>query len=140
MHFGVSLLATLTIASSEILIDTASYNQTMKWGTYRPNLYFGMRSRETKTLMSGILWHDLRSLESKPWENIRHACDQNENVEFLWNQHDGKTFGVQTIKDRSNNAELTIKFVKLANTDGHLTDFAVRISGKPLDQSKGCKF
>lgn len=31
-------------------------NESLMWGTYRPNLYFGMRSRQPKSLMMGLVW------------------------------------------------------------------------------------
>lgn len=31
-------------------------NQSLLWGPYRPNLYFGIRPRIPKSLMLGLLW------------------------------------------------------------------------------------
>ena len=31
-------------------------NQSLLWGPYRPNLYFGVRPRLAKSLMTGLLW------------------------------------------------------------------------------------
>lgn len=31
-------------------------NQSLLWGPYRPNLYFGVRPRIPKSLMTGLLW------------------------------------------------------------------------------------
>jgi mannosyl-oligosaccharide glucosidase len=38
-------------------------NQTLFWGTYRPNLFFGTRTRSKNTLMTGLMWQSLNSLE-----------------------------------------------------------------------------
>jgi mannosyl-oligosaccharide glucosidase len=58
-------------------VDSSRYNETMFWGTYRPNVYFGTRSRSATTFLTGLLWHDLRNLESRPWESmnnlVRHS-------------------------------------------------------------------
>jgi mannosyl-oligosaccharide glucosidase len=45
--------ADTSILSSEI--GRAS-NQSLLWGPYRPNLYFGVRPRIPKSLMTGLLW------------------------------------------------------------------------------------
>lgn len=31
-------------------------NETLLWGPYRPNLYFGVRPRIPKSLTTGLLW------------------------------------------------------------------------------------
>ncbi len=31
-------------------------NQSLLWGPYRPNLYFGVRPRIPKSLMGGLMW------------------------------------------------------------------------------------
>jgi hypothetical protein len=33
-----------------------SEDQSLLWGTYRPNLYFGLRPRLPQSLMSGLMW------------------------------------------------------------------------------------
>lgn len=56
-------------------------------------------------------------------------------MEFAWDKHDGNTFGVQTIKDRKNNAEITIRFLKRNSKSRYGNQWTVRIAGKPLDDS-----
>ena len=31
-------------------------NQSLLWGSYRPNVYFGVRPRLPKSLVSGLMW------------------------------------------------------------------------------------
>jgi hypothetical protein len=45
------------------------YNASMLWGTYRPNLYFGTRARNPDSLLTGLAWFGLESMQSKPWES-----------------------------------------------------------------------
>lgn len=33
-------------------------NDSLLWGTYRPNLYFGTRTRFPESLMTGLIWFD----------------------------------------------------------------------------------
>ena len=32
------------------------YNQTMEWGTYKPNLFFGLKNRSPKPVTIGMAW------------------------------------------------------------------------------------
>lgn len=32
------------------------YNETMEWGTYKPNLFFGVKDRSPKPLIIGMAW------------------------------------------------------------------------------------
>jgi hypothetical protein len=34
-------------------------NSTLFWGTYRPNLYFGVRPRLPHSVMTGLMWYTL---------------------------------------------------------------------------------
>jgi mannosyl-oligosaccharide glucosidase len=48
-------LAEPSSASTVIEIEKAA-NDSLLWGPYRPNLYFGVRPRIPKSLMTGLLW------------------------------------------------------------------------------------
>ena len=57
----LSLLVCLAISSvdvsQETLVANAKHsNDSLLWGPYRPNLYFGIRPRIPKSLMTGLLW------------------------------------------------------------------------------------
>lgn len=69
-----SLLALLTLFYSspvaladdaqEILSETAKQsNASLLWGPYRPNLYFGVRPRIPRSLMTGLVWSRVDSYE-----------------------------------------------------------------------------
>ena len=44
-------------------IERAS-NDTLLWGPYRPNLYFGVRPRIPKSFMGGLLWTRVEDYQS----------------------------------------------------------------------------
>ena len=59
MHPRVFLLF-VSVASAFVV------NDTLIWGPYRPNLYFGLRPRLPQSLMTGLMWfgtHDYASLQ-----------------------------------------------------------------------------
>ena len=41
-----------------------SANQSLLWGPYRPNLYFGVRPRLHKSFMGGLMWANVDKSEN----------------------------------------------------------------------------
>ncbi|KAL7305295.1 hypothetical protein TKK_0002428 [Trichogramma kaykai] len=80
------------------------------WGSYRSNMYFGMKTREPYSLVTGLMWYFSRTLQADG-SGMRHWCTQNDRLEkYGWTKHDGKNFGIQEIID--NNVLITTSFVK----------------------------
>jgi mannosyl-oligosaccharide glucosidase len=55
------LLPLTSVAATQV-------NDTLLWGAYRPNLYFGLRPRIPQSLMTGLMWfgtHDYQSIGSE---------------------------------------------------------------------------
>uniref|UniRef100_A0A0K2TMD1 Mannosyl-oligosaccharide glucosidase n=1 Tax=Lepeophtheirus salmonis TaxID=72036 RepID=A0A0K2TMD1_LEPSM len=79
-------------------------NASRFWGSYRPGVYFGLRTRAPKDLLVGLMW-------MSPKESLRHWCEQSDDLEsFGWLQHDGENFGYQELIDKS--VILKTSFVK----------------------------
>lgn len=116
-----------------------SSNDSLLWGTYRPNLYFGMRPRLPASLMTGLIWFgaqdyqgfsswfpfsfNFATLETAaqplhPSTEARHACDQGDGLIYTYTEHDARTGGKEVIKDPLNNVELSISFLKVPG-DSH---------------------
>lgn len=62
------LLSLLTLAwgdvVQEVLAENAKLsNESLLWGPYRPNLYFGVRPRIPKSLMTGLMWAKVDSFQ-----------------------------------------------------------------------------
>jgi mannosyl-oligosaccharide glucosidase len=48
---------------------SAAQNASLLWGTYRPNLYFGTRTRSpTNAILTGLLWHGAKDFEGDAWQ------------------------------------------------------------------------
>jgi mannosyl-oligosaccharide glucosidase len=111
------MLVLIAIYITRALCD---YNNSMLWGSYRPNLYFGTRTRSIDTVMTGIMWFGINDLEDRyslknysPWHNIRHTCEQDENIfGYAWQKHNGRDYGSQTITDILNNIIIKTEFIK----------------------------
>lgn len=60
------ILTLLTCVSAlDVLTENARLsNDSLVWGPYRPNLYFGVRPRIPKSLTTGLLWAKVDNFES----------------------------------------------------------------------------
>ncbi|KAF8803526.1 glycoside hydrolase [Phlegmacium glaucopus] len=127
-------LSWLLLLSQALTVLSQSTNDSLLWGAYRPNLYFGLRPRIPQSLLTGLMWFGTQDYQSiqKP----RHACDQGDNLDsYTWTEYDAREGGVQVIKDSLNNVKLTTEFLKVAGGD-HGGSWAARIKGEPIDQEK----
>lgn len=105
------------------------------WGSYRPNLYVGMRPRLPESLSFGLVWHGL--LDYASYTRARHACEQDDGVVYKWTSHDGRTSGTQVIDDAANNLRLTASFVKAsADAVGPCFRGAVAVA---VDAARRCR-
>ncbi|KAI0124410.1 glycoside hydrolase family 63 protein [Xylariales sp. AK1849] len=114
-------------------------NQSLLWGPYRPNLYFGIRPRIPKSLMTGLMWGKVDSYVDVQ-NNFRYTCEQNDGMDgYGWEEYDTRKGGVQTIHDTKNNIDVTTEFVKIPG-GGHGGSWAARIKGEPrADAPEGLK-
>lgn len=81
----LSSLVSLTLGevAQEVLTENAKRsNQSLLWGPYRPNLYFGVRPRIPKSLLTGLLWAKVDSFQgvqnSRVLSRLRLAPQQEE--------------------------------------------------------------
>ncbi|KAI0470820.1 glycoside hydrolase family 63 protein [Xylariaceae sp. FL0804] len=107
-------------------------NQSLLWGPYRPNLYFGVRPRLPKSLSTGLLWSKVDNYVNVQ-NGFRYTCEQNEGMAgYGWDEYDTRKGGVQSIHDAENNLDLTTMFVKVPG-GSHGGSWAVRVKGEPRD-------
>lgn len=80
------------------------------WGSYRSNVYFGMKTREPYSLVTGLMWYFPAKIQGDG-RGLRHWCTQDDKLEkYGWSKHDGQNFGVQEIVD--NGVLMKTSFVK----------------------------
>ncbi|CAB3406199.1 unnamed protein product [Caenorhabditis bovis] len=73
---------------------------TKLWGSYRPHLYFGMRTRSPTSPLFGMMWYEQPNYVLKP--HIRHWCNQGDGIDrYGWYEADARTFGKQNITESS---------------------------------------
>ncbi|XP_067154548.1 mannosyl-oligosaccharide glucosidase [Apteryx mantelli] len=95
------------------------------WGSYRPHIYFGMKTRSPRALVTGLMWMQQREAEAR----LRHTCEQGDGLSrYGWLQHDGENFGVQDIHDHG--LLLRTEFVKRPGGE-HGGDWSWRVTARP---------
>ncbi|KAI9843789.1 MAG: Processing alpha glucosidase I [Thelocarpon superellum] len=105
-------------------------NESLLWGPYRPNLYFGVRPRIPKSLMTGLLWSRVEDFQSVQ-ENFRHTCEQHEGMDgYGWEEYDVRAGGRQVVHDAGNQIDMENSFVKVpGGSNGG--SWGVRVKGVP---------
>ncbi|EXJ93132.1 mannosyl-oligosaccharide glucosidase [Capronia epimyces CBS 606.96] len=125
-----SLFSSSAHASSPV----ATSNDTLLWGPYRPNLYFGVRPRLPNSLLTGLLWANTDNYATVQ-QNFRHTCEQNEGMAgYGWEEYDARNGGREVIHDTGNKIDLTIDFVKVSGGQ-HGGSWAARIKGTPREDA-----
>ncbi|KAF2156237.1 glycoside hydrolase family 63 protein [Myriangium duriaei CBS 260.36] len=139
-HWPLAMLCLiLALASSSLAAEASVYskasNDSLLWGAYRPNVYFGVRPRLPKSLITGLMWarvDDFASVQN----NFRHTCEQNEGMAgYGWDSYDPRHGGKQTIHDAGNGIDITTEFVKFPDRGSNGGSWGARIKGVPREEA-----
>ncbi|XP_053336327.1 mannosyl-oligosaccharide glucosidase-like [Clarias gariepinus] len=119
----------ITLHPSPRVLDANSTSAAVSperfWGSYRSQVYFGMKTRSPRSVVTGLMW--MRQFSAKG-VNLRHTCEQGDGLRsYGWLAHDGINFGMQQIQD--NDFILSTTFVKRMGGE-HGGDWTWRITGK----------
>jgi len=99
------------------------------WGTYRPQVYFGIRARNPKSVIAGFMW-----LNKENSNALRHTCEQGDKLDkYGWNFHNGLDYASEQIIDGDLN--LATDFVKQSGGN-YGGDWAARVSASFTGPSK----
>ncbi|KAF2108891.1 glycoside hydrolase [Lophiotrema nucula] len=106
--------------------EWATDDKALRWGPYRPNLYFGVRPQAPKTMLAGLMWAAGDTQENQN-NTLRDTCEYNEVDGYGWNKYDTRLGGRQTALDGWLHLDMNTNFVK--TNDGE--SWGVRIQGVP---------
>ncbi|KAI0033259.1 glycoside hydrolase [Vararia minispora EC-137] len=127
------LLSTLGVIPVALCQHSIPSNdsESLLWGAYRSNLYFGMRPRVPQSLMTGLMWFGTHEYPS-----ITSMTRQGDGLDsYTWISFDAREGGTQVLKDGYNNVELNTELLKVPG-GGNGGSWAVRIKGKPLNPTR----
>ncbi|KAJ5638418.1 mannosyl-oligosaccharide glucosidase [Penicillium herquei] len=131
---ATGVLATQDPNDVSILIKEAARanNESLLWGPYKPNLYFGVRPRIANSLAAGLMWAKVDNYATAQ-SNFRHTCEQHEGMAgYGWDEYDIRKGGRQTIHDAGNSLDLTIDFVKVPGGQNG-GSWGFRVKGVPRE-------
>lgn len=122
--------STLTPASE---LMSQEHSLAFLWGTYRPGLYFGMRSRTFPTHIStGLMWTVLEDQASTV--QLRHECRQEDKLQqYGWLKHTGRRFGHQRILDQHFNTRLDTYYIR---KDSEQVSWTARVDVQHLSKER----
>ncbi|KAF1888092.1 hypothetical protein Lal_00024104 [Lupinus albus] len=102
------------------------HKESLYWGTYRPQVYLGIRARTPKSLIGGLMWINVKDGKYK----LRHVCKHEDELStYGWIKHNGRDFGHQVLVD--NGLNLATKFLKYKGEhSGYGGDWALRIDAQ----------
>ncbi|KAI8998865.1 glycoside hydrolase [Trametes punicea] len=125
------LLWFLLPLAPSVFATAVNDSESLLWGTYRPQLYFGLRPRLPQSVMTGLAWFGTQDFQSIT--RMRHGCDQGDGLNtYTWTEYDARQGGEQIIKDGINNVVVTTQFLKVPGGD-HGGSWAARIKGEPMN-------
>ncbi|CAM9775634.1 unnamed protein product [Ectocarpus fasciculatus] len=106
----------------DMLSDLPSFGQhnaSMLWGTYRPGVYFGFKTRTSPvSVTGGLMWHGGDGHNGLP--PLRHECSEGDGLgPYGWVEHDGRSYGKQDILDKKAGVRLVTSMVKPAQLKDH---------------------
>lgn len=109
-------------------------NRSLLWGPYRSALYFGVRPRIPRSLLSGLMWYNIDGYGGVG--SIRHFYEQGDKMgKANWIRYDPRFGGTQVIEDLECHITLHIDFVK--SLDG--LSWATKVRAIPHDGFENVK-
>lgn len=110
----------------KIVTSTGLGRPSLYWGSYRPGVYFGLKTRDVHSPVVGLMWY--RPTRLRPGgEGLRHWCEQGDQLPgYGWERHDAADFGVQAIRDHDG-MKLRTSFVKKMGGE-HGGDWTARVT------------
>ncbi|CAA7050834.1 unnamed protein product, partial [Microthlaspi erraticum] len=104
------------------------HKESLYWGTYRPQVYFGVRARTPQSLVAGLMW--LGEKDGNGKHVMRHFCENSDDLKsFGWREHNGIDFGRQELLEQDMILETSFVQSKEGSL-GYGGDWSVRINVK----------
>lgn len=100
------------------------HRESLYWGTYRPQVYLGIRARTPRSLIAGLMWIGIKDGQYF----LRHVCQDSDGLStYGWTDHNGRDYGRQVIVDQGLSLKTSF-FKEKENGSGYGGDWAVRVN------------
>ncbi|KAL6521508.1 hypothetical protein OROGR_018077 [Orobanche gracilis] len=104
------------------------HKESLYWGTYRPQVYFGIRARTPQSLLAGLMWICVKEGRSY----MRHVCQDSDDLRtYGWTHHNGRDYGRQVLTNER--AEIVHLFFYVADEGGNALGLGRGTSDIPDD-------
>jgi mannosyl-oligosaccharide glucosidase len=98
-----------------------------EWGSYRPGVYHGLRSKTSSDPSIGLMWYNASiPLHLLKPQDVRYTCSMSENIKFEWEVHNGQNYGLHSVEDKELNLRIQWEFYR--GETGTATAVNVRLS------------
>ena len=68
---------------------------------------------------------------------MRHSCELDDHINFGWAEHDGRSFGYETITDKFHQSRFSISYLKVSSPSFTSREaWTVKIAAKPLKKTE----
>ncbi|KAK1259540.1 Mannosyl-oligosaccharide glucosidase GCS1 [Acorus gramineus] len=124
---GEDVLSVVTPLAAPKMMDLPQFQgehrESLYWGTYRPQVYLGIRARTPRSLIAGLMWIGIKDGQYV----MRHVCQHSDDLsKYGWTDHNGRDYGRQVLVDHGQ--VLTTSFLKSkSDGSGYGGDWAVRL-------------
>jgi len=120
--------------SGDTELHSELYNATMEWGTYKPNLFFGVKDRGAQPVTVGLVW----AVPSNGGGfEFRHTYryQSGDGVTARFEYHDGWSAARQIVEDPVGNVRFEIDFLKqmLHEESSLVSQWKALLTLKPLN-------
>ncbi|KAG5521861.1 hypothetical protein RHGRI_034177 [Rhododendron griersonianum] len=112
-----------TEAETTVSFFQGGHKESLYWGTYRPNVYLGIRARTPQSLVAGLMWTCVKDGRF----SMRHVCQNADELKkYGWMRHNGRDYGHQELVDQDMTL-MTSFFKSKEDGSGYGGDWTVRI-------------
>ncbi|KAJ9463431.1 Mannosyl-oligosaccharide glucosidase [Diplonema papillatum] len=109
---GAAWLAAYPLADDPGASFSAAHKDSLHWGTYRPHLYFGARTRTfPAAAVTGVAWRRPRNPSNDGGLGLRHDCGS-DVYRYGYTSHDGRTYAEQAVHDKGLGVVLGMQLAK----------------------------
>lgn len=133
------VMAVWFAASKSTTVVSVSEFSSLRWGTYRPNVYLGVRGSWPDSPLFGWMWGSASPPASQQILELRHDAQESDHLKkYGWMEHNGQDYGKHEIIDEKVGVNITNVFIA-SNETNHKQKWNMRVYVENLQKNKPSK-